>query len=120
VVKATIRLYEVPAEFREQAHDMVYICEHFYSKVVDNTEDTERGNWLHRLPQRPPRRCLSGVLWIDCEKLPNVRFEILPWPIQRGPIAVQGHNERVNPAQKIFTTNDYVGLKPAEGTFLPS
>ena len=38
MVKAAIRLCEVPAEFREQAHDKVYICEHFYSKVVDSTK----------------------------------------------------------------------------------
>ena len=86
MVKATIRLYEVPAEFREQAHDMVYICEHFYSKVVDSTKiPNEEIGCIGFLSYRPGD-AYPGVLCLDCEKLPNVRFEILPWPIQRGPI----------------------------------
>lgn len=35
MAKATIRLHEVPPKFKEQAHDMEYVCQHLYSKVVD-------------------------------------------------------------------------------------
>ena len=86
MVKATFRLYEVPAEFTEQAHDMVYTCDHFYSKVADSTKiPNEQISCIGFLSDRPGD-AYPGVLCLDCEKLPNVRSEILPWRIQRGPI----------------------------------
>ena len=36
MAKATIRLHEAPTEFKEQAHGMEYVCQHLYSKVVDD------------------------------------------------------------------------------------
>ena len=86
MAKTAIQLYEVPPEFREQAHDMAYVCEHFYSKVADGTKiPNEEIGCIGFLSDRPGD-AYPGVLCLDCEKLPNVRFEILPWPIQRGPI----------------------------------
>ena len=86
MVKATIRLYEVPAEFSEQAHDMVYICEHFYSQVVDSTKILNEEIGCISFLSDLPGDAYPGVLCLDCERLPNARFEILPWPIQLGHI----------------------------------
>jgi hypothetical protein len=85
-VKTAIRLYEVPAEFREQVHDMGFVCQHLYSKVAAGTKIPNEEIGCIGFLSDCPGDAYPGVLCLDCEKLPNVRFEILPWPIQRGPI----------------------------------
>ena len=86
MVEATIRLYEVPAEFSEQAHAMVYICEHSYSKVAHGTKIPNEEIGCIGFLSDCPGDAYPGVLCLDCEKVPNARFEIVPWPVQRRPI----------------------------------
>ena len=86
MAKVTLRLYKVPPEFREQAHDMEYVCQHFYAKVADGMKiPNEEIGCIGFLSDRPGD-AYPGLLCLDCEKLPNARFEIVAWPVQGGPI----------------------------------
>ena len=86
MAKATIRLHEVPPEFREQAHDMIFVCQHFYSKVADGMKIPNEEIGCIGFLSDHPGDAFPGVLCLGCEKLPNARFEIVRWPVQHGPI----------------------------------
>jgi hypothetical protein len=88
--KATIRLVQVPSEFRAHSRNEEYICHHLYSKVAGGTTILDEEIYVCGFRRdHPGDDNKVAVLCLDCVKgfsRKDRGYEIVAWPVQGGPI----------------------------------